>query len=69
MRPSSLLTKTPFGRASLSLIGRNLLLFVPEENEFIDPEASIFGTSNSQGREFNTTPSTRSYGLNLTLTF
>ncbi|WP_179222988.1 SusC/RagA family TonB-linked outer membrane protein [Pontibacter ummariensis] len=67
--PTSLIAKTPFGRATVAFVGRNLLLFVPEENEFIDPEASIFGTSNSQGREYNTTPSTRSYGVNLSVTF
>ncbi|OON69136.1 SusC/RagA family TonB-linked outer membrane protein [Hymenobacter sp. CRA2] len=67
--PRALMDKTPFGRVQVGVSGRNLLLFTPKSNEFVDPEANIFGTSNSQGREFNTIPSTRSYGANLTVTF
>jgi TonB-linked SusC/RagA family outer membrane protein len=67
--PASLLKSTFFGRASIGFSGRNLLLFVPKENKFIDPEASLFGTGNSQGRESNTIPSTRDYGVNLSVTF
>jgi TonB-linked SusC/RagA family outer membrane protein len=67
--PASLLQKTFFSRAILGINGRNLLLFVPKENKFIDPEASLFGTGNSQGREINTIPSTRDYGVNLSVTF
>lgn len=67
--PRTLTDKSPFGRAQIGISGRNLLLFTPESNEFVDPEANIFGTSNSQGREFNTIPSTRSYGVNLTVSF
>jgi TonB-linked SusC/RagA family outer membrane protein len=67
--PESLLKSTFLGRASIGVSGRNLLLFVPKENKFIDPEANVFGTGNSQGREFNTTPTTRDYGVNLSVTF
>jgi TonB-linked SusC/RagA family outer membrane protein len=68
--PQGLISKTPFGRATLGINGRNLLLFVPKENKFIDPEANSYGSSsNIQGIEFNTIPSTRSYGANLTVTF
>ncbi|SDX92214.1 SusC/RagA family TonB-linked outer membrane protein [Hymenobacter psychrophilus] len=67
--PQGLLQNTFLGRASVGFSGRNLLLFVPKENKFIDPEASIFGTGNSQGREFGTIPTTRSYGVNLSVTF
>lgn len=67
--PKAWLGNSPFGRASLGVSGRNLLLFVPSENKFIDPEANAFGTGSSQGREFNTIPSTRSLGANLTVTF
>ncbi|GAB3835019.1 SusC/RagA family TonB-linked outer membrane protein [Hymenobacter jeollabukensis] len=67
--PKALLEKSPFGRASIGFSGRNLLLFVPSDNKFIDPEASLFGTNNSQGREYNNIPSTRSYGANLSVTF
>jgi len=67
--PQSVLRKTPFGRASFSIVGSNILLWTPKSNIFIDPEANIFGTSNSQGREFANIPSTRTFGFNLSLTF
>lgn len=68
--PKSILEKTPFGSANISLIGRNLLLWLPEDNLFIDPEQTTFGTDiNSEFGEFGATPTTRSYGVNLRLTF
>ncbi|RSK45717.1 SusC/RagA family TonB-linked outer membrane protein [Hymenobacter perfusus] len=68
--PQTLLEKSPFGRASIGVNGRNLLLFVPGENKFIDPESNLQGSSsNIQGIEYNGIPTTRSYGANLTITF
>ncbi|UII20184.1 SusC/RagA family TonB-linked outer membrane protein [Fulvivirga ligni] len=68
--PQSILNKTPFGNVQVSLVGRNLLLWVPEENLFIDPEQTTFGTDiNSEFGEFGATPTTRSYGVNLRFTF
>ncbi|MXV49886.1 SusC/RagA family TonB-linked outer membrane protein [Pedobacter sp. HMF7647] len=67
--PKQWLSKTPFGRASLALTGANILLWTPKSNMYIDPEANIFGTSNSQGREITNTPSTASYGITLNATF
>ena len=67
--PKSVLAKTPFGNVDISLIGRNLLLWVPDENVFIDPEQTTFGTDiNSEFGEFGSTPTTRSYGFNIRLT-
>lgn len=67
--PAKYLTKTPFGKASLSVTGANILLWTPKSNKYIDPEASIFGTNNSQGREFTSIPSTRTFGVTLNATF
>jgi TonB-linked SusC/RagA family outer membrane protein len=60
--PKALLSKTPFGSASVVLTGRNLFLYAPNYPH-LDPEVNTQGVSNSQGFEFNTLPQTRSYGV------
>lgn len=70
--PKSLLTKTPFGSASISISGRNLWFNAPNmlEGVNLDPEVTTNGSaSNQQGFEYGTTPTTRRYGVNLSLTF
>jgi TonB-linked SusC/RagA family outer membrane protein len=67
--PSKWLTKTPFGNLSLGITGRNLLLWTPKENTYIDPEISNFGNGNVQGFDFTGSPSLRSYGANIRVTF
>ncbi|CAN5570644.1 SusC/RagA family TonB-linked outer membrane protein [soil metagenome] len=65
--PNSIITKTPFQSASLSIVGRNLaLLYNTARN--IDPETG-YATGNAQGLENFGLPSTRSYGLNLLVRF
>lgn len=67
--PKSWLSKTPFGAVDISVIGRNLLLWVPKDNVFIDPEQTTFGTDiESEFGEFGASPTTRSYGFNIRLT-
>ena len=66
--------------ASISFVGRNLLIFVPNTNQFTDPE---FGDSVDRGKfgrqtgntpnavgvsTNNQVPTTRTYGFNLTVT-
>ncbi|MGJ8659055.1 MAG: SusC/RagA family TonB-linked outer membrane protein [Cellulophaga fucicola] len=64
--PEKIIGKTPFRSLNLSVIGRNLLIFTPESNQFIDPEVSTFGTDlNSQFGEFSANPSTRSISFSL----
>lgn len=65
--PSSLLDKTPFAGASLSLVGRNLAILYSNTPGF-DPEAT-FNSGNAQGIEAFAFPSTRSYGVNLNVKF
>lgn len=66
--PSTILNKTPFTSATLSLVGRDLLLLwsnVPN----IDPESAYTVSGNSQGLEFFAAPTTRNFGFNLNLNF
>jgi len=68
--PKKWLEKTPFGEASVSFIGRNLLIFTPSDNHFIDPEMTTFGNDlNADYGEFSAAPTTRSYGVSLRFTF
>jgi TonB-linked SusC/RagA family outer membrane protein len=66
--PATLLRKLPFGNAEIGVFGRNLYLHAPDYPH-LDPEQNVLGISNAQGLEFNALPQTRSYGVNLRLTF
>jgi hypothetical protein len=59
----------PIKGATFTVTGRNLLVFLPENNQWTDPEFSNT-TGNAQGvnNSFNTPP-TRIWGANLTLNF
>lgn len=68
--PQSLLTRTPFGSATISFSGRNLWYFapnVPHSSNF-DPESQTY-SSTTQGFEFSAAPTSRRYGINLKVTF
>jgi hypothetical protein len=70
--PKDLLKKTPFGTARLSLTGRNLWFKAPNVLKGLnfDPEIlSSVSTSNVQGFDFGASPTTKRYGINLTVTF
>ena len=69
--PKSLLSRTPFGAASLTLTGRNLFYNAPNfpEHTNFDPETNSFGAQNYTGLEFNAAPSVKRYGVNLLLSF
>lgn len=68
--PASLLSRTPFGSVNVALIGRNLLIWTPEDNHFIDPESTTFGNDlEADYGEFSATPTVRSMGVNVRLTF
>jgi hypothetical protein len=62
--PSTLLERTFMKRASISLIGRNLLYFAEKKDLDIEQYASY--TSTGSGLQ---TPTTRRYGINLNVTF
>ena len=56
--------------AAFSIYGKNLGLWTPDGNAYIDPELSTFGSGllSEQG-EFGTNPSQGTYGASLKLTF
>ena len=66
--PASLVKKTPFGAAELSIFGRNLYLHAPDYPH-LDPEQNVLGVSSASGLEFNALPQTRTMGVGLKLTF
>ncbi|GAA4236264.1 SusC/RagA family TonB-linked outer membrane protein [Postechiella marina] len=68
--PKDLLKDTFFTNARLSLYGKNLKFWLPDENKYADPEVNGPGlTGNGQGIETTQTPSSRSIGVNLQLSF
>ncbi|KAA5548576.1 SusC/RagA family TonB-linked outer membrane protein [Adhaeribacter rhizoryzae] len=68
--PVSLVSKAKMSGASISLIGRNLLLFTPKSNNFVDPEATNYGNDiSSELGEFAAFPTMRNYGVSLRVTF
>ena len=64
--PKSLLERTPFGQANISLSGRNLLYYAP--NAPFDPEVNTQGAGNIRGLELQGSPNARNYGVNLRFT-
>ncbi len=69
--PKTLLAKTPFGSAAISLTGRNLWYNAPNFPKYtnFDPEVSSLGVGNSQGYDNLAVPTTRRYGVNLRCSF
>jgi hypothetical protein len=59
--------KLKITRASVTLTSRNLFLITNYTG--IDPETSLGGASNAFGRDYFNNPNTRSYGVNLNVTF
>ncbi|MBT3423976.1 MAG: SusC/RagA family TonB-linked outer membrane protein [Bacteroidetes bacterium] len=68
--PNKWFAKTPFSNAQLSIVGRNLLLWTPQDQTFIDPELTTFGNDlNADYGEFSAAPTTRSIGGSLKFSF
>jgi len=56
--------------ASITLSGRNLLMFTPKDNNFVDPEGTSFGNDLiSEFGEFRTGPTVRSFTASLRISF
>jgi len=69
--PQKLLKKTNFlKRASLSLVGKNLLMFLPKSNQWGDPEFNYTATGNVLGiSSAYQTPASRFYGATINVQF
>jgi TonB-linked SusC/RagA family outer membrane protein len=67
--PNKLL-KGAVNSVQLSVVGRNLLMWTPSSNKFIDPETTSFGNdlSGNYG-EYSGAPSVRSFSVNLKVSF
>lgn len=70
MIPKSLLAKTPFGNAFISVSGRNLWYLAPNAPKYMnyDPELSTRG-ANNMGYDELGVPATKRYGVNLVVNF
>jgi len=69
--PTKLLSKTFISKVDISLVGRNLLYFFPEEFKDLDVDQYSGRTIYSGNqREYQLqTPTTRSFGFNINVTF
>jgi len=70
--PAKLISGTPFTGIDLAIIGRNLFLWTPASNTFVDPESTTFGDERGLGAEYGeygATPTTRSLGFSVRLSF
>jgi hypothetical protein len=70
--PASLLSKTPFGAASLTVSGQNLWYNAPSFPKYsnFDPETSTLGVNSfARGFELMTAPSSKRLGVSLRVTF
>jgi TonB-linked SusC/RagA family outer membrane protein len=67
--PSTILESVPFTTVTIGLEARNLAILY-SEIPHIDPETNLFGSANDgAGIEFNSPPTTRTFGVNLRLGF
>ena len=65
-----MISKFGLTSASVSLYGRNLFLWTPADNSFIDPETSTYGNDLvGMFGEFAGAPSVRTYGVKLNVSF
>lgn len=68
--PKKIIENTFFSSARVAIYGKNLMYWLPDENKYADPEVNGPAlTGNAQGLETTQTPSSRSLGLNLQLSF
>jgi hypothetical protein len=68
--PQRWASKIRASNLTLSVYGRNFLLWVPQSNVYIDPEASNLGNDlGSQFGEFRTAPVSKNFGIQLRANF
>lgn len=68
--PKSLFQNMPIKGVEVGLYGKNLLLWTPEENNFIDPEVTSWGNDiTGDYGEFRTNPTTRNFGFSVKAIF
>ena len=64
--PQKIVTKIKLQKLELSVIGRNLLIWIPKDQIYIDPELTTFGTDlNGDFGEYGAEPTVRSVTFSL----
>ncbi|MDT0643763.1 SusC/RagA family TonB-linked outer membrane protein [Zunongwangia sp. F363] len=65
---SGLVQKLGLRNASVSAYGKNIFMWTPAENPYVDPEVSTYGSGLlSEFGEFSANPAQRSYGVKLNI--
>ncbi|WP_242131623.1 SusC/RagA family TonB-linked outer membrane protein [Aestuariivivens marinum] len=69
--PSNWIENTGISDLTVSLYGRNLFMWTPDENPYVDPEVTSFGGADlvTEFGEFAANPAQRTYGFSLKMTF
>jgi TonB-linked SusC/RagA family outer membrane protein len=68
--PKSIVSKVRLQSADIILSGRNIFLWTPKDNNFVDPESSSYGNDLAgEFGEFRTGPTTKSFTVGLKLSF
>ncbi|RKE90961.1 SusC/RagA family TonB-linked outer membrane protein [Ichthyenterobacterium magnum] len=69
--PEKIIGNTGLSSLSLSLYGRNLALWTPDENPYVDPEVTTFGGNDivTEFGEFAGNPAQRTYGFAIKMSF
>jgi hypothetical protein len=68
--PREIASKIKSDNLSLTLYGRNFMLWTPKSNRYIDPEVTNYGNDlQSEFGEFRTGPSLKQYGITLRASF
>jgi len=68
--PKAWISKLGIQQLDLSLIGRNLFMWTPKANNYVDPETTTFGNDiASELGEFAALPSTRNIGGGIKVVF
>lgn len=68
--PKTFISKLGLAQVDLSLIGRNLFMWTPKGNNYVDPETTNYGNDiTSEFGEFAALPSTRSLGGGIKIVF
>jgi TonB-linked SusC/RagA family outer membrane protein len=68
--PQKFIQSVGLSGMSLSFYGKNLFLWTPSENTYVDPETTSYGRGiRSEFGEFATNPSQRSYGASVKFSF
>ncbi|PJB19093.1 MAG: SusC/RagA family TonB-linked outer membrane protein [Flavobacteriaceae bacterium CG_4_9_14_3_um_filter_33_16] len=69
--PESLIGKSGLNSLSISLYGRNLMLWTPKGNPYVDPEVTSYGGNDltTEFGEFSANPAQRTYGMALKMSF